>query len=168
MFFDRIEMKKCVSGGFMLTFSQLIELNETYSNFCEYEYGEAMSLVQGNEMLDSLEGQKNLKLIDIAYTDEVFDDLSKYCYQITAKYDIEHHKEIYQMTNEKITVTCFKSMSIDELIQSLRVCSFDEWVTCTNWLDYDVVSLFTDGQISIVDLLEKNPTIEKIEIMRNL
>lgn len=168
MFFDKIEMKKCVSGGFMLTFSQLIELNEAYSSFCEYEYGEAMSLVEGNETLDSLEEQKGLKLIDIAYTDEVFDDLSKYSYQIAAKYDIEHHKEIYQMTNEKITVTCFKSMSIDELIQSLRVCSFDDWVTCTNWLDYDVVSLFTDGQISIVDLLEKNPTIEKIEIMRNL
>lgn len=150
----------------MLTFKQLIDLNNAYMDFCEYEYGQAEPLVDFTQSVHTLSQEVLPQMIDIAYTDELEDSLGRYRYEVTAKVDILNCEELYQLSNEKLAVICVKETSVDELIYNLRSCSFDDWITCTNWIDYDEVTQLTDGVISEENLLALHPEMKRIEIVR--
>ena len=150
----------------MLTFKQLIELNNAYIDFCEYEYGQAEPLVDFTQPVHTLSQEVLPQMIDIAYTDDVEDSFGRFRYEIAAKVDILNCEELYQLSNEKLTVICVKETSVDELIVNLRSCSFDDWITCTNWIDYDEVTQLTDGVISEENLFALHPEIKRIEIVR--
>lgn len=106
------------------------------------------------------------QMIDIAYTDEVEDSFGRFRYEVAAKVDILNCEELYQLSNEKLTVICVKETSVDELIYNLRSCSFDDWMTCTNWIDYDEVTQLTDRVISEENLFALHPEMKRIEIVR--
>lgn len=150
----------------MLTYKQLIDLNNAYIDFCEYEYGQAEPLVDFTQPVRTLSQEVLPQMIDIAYTDELEASLGRYRYEVTAKVDIQNDEELYQLSNEKLTVICEKETSVDELIYNLRSCSFDDWITCTNWIDYDEVTQLTDGVISEENLLALHPEMKRIEIVR--
>ena len=150
----------------MLTFKQLIDLNNAYIEFCEYEYGQAEALVDFSQPVQTIPREVLPQMIDIAYTDEVEDSLGHYRYEVAAKVDIQNCEEIYQLSNEKLTVICVKEASVDEIIYNLRSCSFDDWMTCTNWIDYDEVTQLTDGVISEENLFALYPEMKRIEIVR--
>lgn len=150
----------------MLTFKQLIELNNAYIDFCEYEYGQAEPLVDFTQPVHTLSQEVLPQMIDIAYTDDVEDSFGRFRYEIAAKVDILNCEELYQLSNEKLTVICVKETSVDELIVNLRSCSFDDWITCTNWIDYDEVTQLTDGVISEENLFASHPEMKRIEIVR--
>lgn len=151
----------------MLTLKQLIDLNNAYIDFCEYEYGQAEPLVDFTQPVHTLSQEVLPQMIDIAYTDELEDSLGRYRYEVTAKVDILNCEELYQLSNEKLTVICVKETSVDELIYNLRSCSFDDWITCTNWIDYDEVTQLTDGVISEENLFTLHPEMKRIEIVRS-
>ena len=150
----------------MLTLKQLIDLNNAYIDFCEYEYGQAEPLVDFTQPVRTLSQEVLPQMIDIAYTDELEDSLGCYRYEVTAKVDIQNDEELYQLSNEKLTVICVKETSVDEVIYNLRSCSFDDWITCTNWIDYDEVTQLTDGVISEENLFASHPEMKRIEIVR--
>lgn len=150
----------------MLTLKQLIDLNNAYIDFCEYEYGQAEPLVDFTQPVHTLSQEVLPQMIDIAYTDELEDSLGRYRYEVTAKVDIQNDEELYQLSNEKLTVICVKETSVDELIYNLRSCTFDDWITCTNWIDYDEVTQLTDGVISEENLFALHPEMKRIEIER--
>lgn len=150
----------------MLTLKQLIDLNNAYINFCEYEYGQAEPLVEFTQPVHTLSQEVLPQMIDIAYTDELEDSLGRFRYEVAAKIDIQNCEELYQLSNEKLTVICVKETSVDEVIYNLRSCSFDDWITCTNWIDYDEVTQLTDGVISEENLSALHPEMKRIEIVR--
>ena len=150
----------------MLTFKQLIDLNNAYIDFCGYEYGQAEPLVDFSRPVQTISREVLPQMIDIAYTDEVEDSLGHYRYEVAAKVDIQNCEELYQLSNEKLTVICVKETSVDEIIYNLRSCSFDDWITCTNWIDYDEVTQLTDGVISEENLFALHPEMKRIEIVR--
>lgn len=150
----------------MLTFKQLIELNNAYIDFCEYEYGQAVPLVDFTQQVHTLSQEVLPQMLDIAYTDDVEDSFGRYRYEVAAKVDILNCEELYQLSNEKLTVICVKETSVDEIIYNLRSCSFDDWMTCTNWIDYDEVTQLTDGVISEENLFASHPEMKRIEIVR--
>lgn len=116
----------------MLTFKQLIDLNNAYIDFCEYEYGQAEPIVDFTQPVRTLSQEVLPQMIDIAYTDDVEDSFGRYRYEVAAKINIQNCEELYQLSNEKLTVICVKETSVDEVIYNLRSCSFDDWITCTN------------------------------------
>ena len=150
----------------MLTFKQLIDLNNAYIDFCEYEYGQAEPLVDFSQLIQTISREVLPQMIDIAYTDEVEDSFGRFCYEVAVKVDIQNDEELYQLSNEKLTVICVKETSVDEIIYNLRSCSFDDWMTCTNWIDYDEVTQLTDGVISKENLFALHPEMKRIEIVR--
>ena len=150
----------------MLTFKQLIDLNNAYIDFCEYEYGQVESLVDFSQPVQTITREVLPQMIDIAYTDEVEDSFGRFRYEVAAKVDIQNCEELYQLSNEKLTVICVKETSVDELIVNLRSCSFDDWITCTNWIDYDEVTQLTDRVISEENLFALHPGMKRIEIVR--
>lgn len=150
----------------MLTFKQLIDLNNAYIDFCEYEYGQAEHLVDYTKPVRNLSQEVLPQMIDIAYTDEVEDSFGRFRYEVAANVDILNCEELYQLSNEKLTVICVKETSVDEVINNLRKCSFDDWITCTNWIDYDEVTQLTDGVISEENLFALHPEMKRIEIVR--
>ncbi len=150
----------------MLTFKQLIDLNNAYIDFCEYEHGQVEPLVDFSQPVQMISREVLSQMIDIAYTDEVEDSFGRFCYEVAAKVDIQNCGEIYQLSNEKLTVICVKETSVDEIIYNLRKCSFDDWITCTNWIDYDEVTQLTDGVISEENLFALHPEMKRIEIVR--
>lgn len=150
----------------MLTFKQLIDLNNAYIDFCEYEYGHVEPLVDFSQPVQTISREVLPQMIDIAYTDEVEDSFGRFCYEVAAKIDIQNCEELYQLSNEKLTVICVKETSVDEIIYNLRSCSFDDWITCTNWIDYDEVTQLTDGVISEENLFTLHPEMKRIEIVR--
>lgn len=150
----------------MLTLKQLIDLNNAYNDFCEYEYGQAEPLVDFTKPVRNLSQEVLPQMIDIAYTDDVEDSFGRYRYEVAAKIDIQNCEELYQLSNEKLTVICVKETSVDEVIYNLRSCSFDDWITCTNWIDYDEVTQLTDGVISEENLFALHPEMKRIEIVR--
>ncbi|MDK2843242.1 MAG: hypothetical protein PWP69_34 [Enterococcus sp.] len=150
----------------MLTFKQLIDLNNAYIEFCEYEYGQAEALVDFSQPVQTISREVLLQMIDIAYTDEVEDSFGRFRYEVAAKVDILNCEELYQLSNEKLTVICVKETSVDEIIYNLRSCSFDDWMTCTNWIDYDEVTQLTDGVIGEENLFALHPEMKRIEIVR--
>ena len=150
----------------MLTFKQLIDLNNAYIDFCEYEYGHVEPLVDFSQPVQTISREVLPQMIDIAYTDEVEDSFGRFRYEVAAKVDILNCEELYQLSNEKLTVICVKETSVDELIVNLRSCSFDDWMTCTNWIDYDEVTQLTDGVISEENLFALHPEMKRIEIVR--
>lgn len=150
----------------MLTFKQLIDLNNAYIEFCEYEYGQAEALVDFSQPVQTISREVLLQMIDIAYTDEVEDSFGRFRYEVAAKVDILNCEELYQLSNEKLTVICVKETSVDEIIYNLRSCSFDDWMTCTNWIDYDEVTQLTDGVINEENLFALHPEMKRIEIVR--
>lgn len=150
----------------MLTFKQLIDLNNAYIEFCEYEYGQAEALVDFSQPVQTISREVLLQMIDIAYTDEVEDSFGCFRYEVAAKVDILNCEELYQLSNEKLTVICVKETSVDEIIYNLRKCSFDDWMTCTNWIDYDEVTQLTDGVINEENLFALHPEMKRIEIVR--
>lgn len=150
----------------MLTFKQLIDLNNTYIDFCEYEYGQAEALVDFSQPVQTISREVLPQMIDIAYTDDVEDSFGRFRYEVAAKVDILNCEELYQLSNEKLTVICVKKTSVDEIIYNLRKCSFDDWITCTNWIDYDEVTQLTDGVINEENLFALHPEMKRIEIVR--
>lgn len=150
----------------MLTYKQLIDLNNDYIDFCEYEYGQAEPLVDCTQSVRNLSQEVLPQMINIAYTDDVEDSFGRYRYEVAAKVDIQNDEELYQLSNEKLTVICVKETSVDEIIYNLRKCSFDDWITCTNWIEYDEVTQLTDGVISEENLLALHPEMKRIEIVR--
>lgn len=150
----------------MLTLKQLIDLNNAYNDFCEYEYGQAEPLVDFTQLVHTLSQEVLPQMIDIAYTDELEDSFGRFRYEVAVKVDIQNDEELYQLSNEKLTVICVKETSVDEVIYNLRSCSFDDWITCTNWIDYDEVTQLTDGVISEENLLVLHPEMKRIEIVR--
>lgn len=150
----------------MLTFKQLIDLNNAYIEFCEYEYGRAEALVDFSQPVQTISREVLPQMIDIAYTDDVEDSFGRFRYEVAAKVDIQNCEELYQLSNEKLTVICVKETSVDEIIYNLRSCSFDDWMTCTNWIDYDEVTQLTDGVISEENLFALHPEMKRIEIVR--
>ena len=150
----------------MLTFKQLIDLNNAYIEFCEYEYGQAEALVDFSQPVQTISREALPQMIDIAYTDDVEDSFGRFRYEVAAKVDILNCEELYQLSNEKLTVICVKETSVDEIIYNLRSCSFDDWITCTNWIDYDEVTKLTDGVISEENLFALHPEMKRIEIVR--
>ena len=150
----------------MLTLKQLIDLNNAYIDFCEYEYGQAEPLVDFTQPVHTLSQEVLPQMIDIAYTDELEDSFGRFRYEVAVKVDIQNDEELYQLSNEKLTVICVKETSVDEVIYNLRSCSFDDWITCTNWIDYDEVTQLTDGVISEENLLALHPEMKRIEIVR--
>ncbi len=54
----------------MLTFKQLIDLNNAYIDFCEYEYGQAEPLVDFSRPVQTISREVLPQMIDIAYTDD--------------------------------------------------------------------------------------------------
>ena len=150
----------------MLTFKQLIDLNNAYIDFCEYEYGQVEPLVDFSQPVQMISREVFPQMIDIAYTDEVEDSFGRFRYEVAAKVDIQNCEEIYQLSNEKLTVICVKETSVDEIIYNLRSCSFDDWITCTNWIDYDEVTQLTDGVISKENLFASHTEMKRIEIVR--
>lgn len=150
----------------MLTFKELIDLNNAYIDFCEYEYGQAEPLVDFSQPVQTISREVLPQMIDIAYTDEVEDSFGRFRYEVAANVDILNCEELYQLSNEKLTVICVKETSVDEIIYNLRKCSFDDWITCTNWIDYDEVTKLTDGVISEENLFALHPEMKRIEIVR--
>ena len=150
----------------MLTFKQLIDLHNAYIDFCEYEYGQAEPLVDFSQPVQMISREVLPQMIDIAYTDEVEDSFGRFRYEVAAKVDILNCEELYQLSNEKLTVICVKETSVDEIIYNLRSCSFDDWMTCTNWIDYDEVTQLTDGVINEENLFALHPEMKRIEIVR--
>lgn len=150
----------------MLTFKQLIDLNNAYIDFCEYEYGQAEPLVDFTQQVHTLSQEDLPQMIDIAYTDDVEDSFGRFRYEVAAKVDILNCEELYQLSNENLAVICVKETSVDEIIYNLRKCSFDDWITCTNWIDYDEVTKLTDGVISEENLFALHPEMKRIEIVR--
>ena len=150
----------------MLTYKQLIELNNAYIDFCEYEYGQAEPLVDFTQPVRTLSQEVLPQMIDIAYTDDVEDSFGRFRYEVAAKVDILNCEELYQLSNEKLTVICVKETSVNEVIYNLRSCSFDDWITCTNWIDYDEVTQLTDGVINEENLFALHPEMKRIEIVR--
>lgn len=149
----------------MLTFKQLIDLNNAYIDFCEYEYGQVEHLVDFSQPVQTISREVLPQMIDIAYTDDVEDSFGRFRYEVAAKVDILNCEELYQLSNEKLTVICVKETSVDEIIYNLSSCSFDDWITCTNWIDYDVVTQLTDGVISEENLFALHPEMKRIEIV---
>ncbi len=150
----------------MLTYKQLIDLNNAYNDFCEYEYSQVEPLVDFTQPVRTLSQEVLPQMIDIAYTDDVEDSFGRFRYEVAAKVDIQNCEELYQLSNEKLTVICVKETSVDELIYNMRSCSFDDWITCTNWIDYDEVTQLTDGVISEENLFASHPEMKRIEIVR--
>ena len=150
----------------MLTFKQLIDLNNAYIDFCEYEYGQVEPLVDFSQPVQMISREVFPQMIDIAYTDDVEDSFGRFRYEVAAKVDILNCEELYQLSNEKLTVICVKETSVDEIIYNLRSCSFDDWMTCTNWIDYDEVTQLTDGVISEENLFASHPEMKRIVIVR--
>ena len=150
----------------MLTFKQLIDLNNAYIDFCEYEYGQVEPLADFSQPVQTISREVLPQMIDIAYTDDVEDSFGRFRYEIAAKVDILNCEELYQLSNEKLAVICVKETSVDEIIYNLRSCSFDDWITCTNWIDYDEVTKLTDGVISEENLFALHPEMKRIEIVR--
>ena len=144
----------------------MYELFRNYFDFCEYEYGQAEALVDFSQPVQTISREVLPQRIDIAYTDEVEDSLGHYRYEVAVKGDIQNCEEIYQLSNEKLTVICVKETSVDEIIYNLRSCSFDDWMTCTNWIDYDEVTQLTDGVISEENLFASHPEMKRIVIVR--
>ena len=134
--------------------------------FCEYEYGQVEPLVDFSQPVQTISREVLPQMIDIAYTDKVEDSFGRFRYEVAAKVDILNCEELYQLSNEKLTVICVKETSVDEVINNLRKCSFDDWITCTNWIDYDEVTQLTDGVISEENLFALHPEMKRIEIVR--
>ena len=85
----------------MLTFKQLIDLNNAYIDFCEYEYGQVEPLVDFSQPVQTISREVLPQMIDIAYTDEVEDSFGRFCYEVAAKIYIQNCEELYQLSNEK-------------------------------------------------------------------
>ncbi|EME7220928.1 hypothetical protein [Enterococcus faecium] len=96
--------------------------------------------------------------IYIANTDEVYDSEELMEYEIQCTLNLKDKLDIYQITNEYISVRILQPMTYEEMINNLNRGDFDSWVSSENGLDYDIL---TDMILDYKNGIEKNRIIEK-------
>ena len=133
---------------------ELYELQKAYAYFmmCEYE--------------EEAEDIRDIGILDVASTDEVYDLDEIYEYTIQASLDLNECKDIYTMTNDHLSFKFIQPTTYESMTYNLRHCGFDEWVSSENGFDYDLATQITTDYISgqsIEILSKKYPmcTIEK-------
>lgn len=90
-------------------------------------------------------------ILDVVYTDELFDSEERYQYSMLYRLDLANQLEICEIENDCIHVALQKHCSYEEMLVHLQA-DYESWISSPTVIELDEISELLDHSLSDEDL----------------